>query len=169
MLASGKILLPRETFVRLMCWNGWDSALDCVLQRTKRLNTVSLIEMFRTWHKVVVILILSWAAVDDCVPGFCLADGPPSSPITDSSRVSRSSQVSSSASVANSVVANNGSQQNKSDKDSGPDDCFCCSTHVTPSPHFTLSESLETTPAVVFVAESHTENWTRLLYHPPRS
>ena len=123
------------------------------------MNTVSLNNMFRTWHKVVVILILSWAVIDNCVPGFCPADSPPGAPISNSSVVVSSPPV----------AAKNVAQPNNLGYSPFEDDCFCCSTHVAPSPHFTLSRSLAATRVIVLVAESHTEDWTPLLYHPPRS
>jgi len=115
--------------------------------------------MFATWHKVAAILILSWAAIDICVPTLCAADSqfdPPGS-------------VSSSAPNTPSVKAAHPPVQGSRGYSSAEDDCFCCSSHVAPAPRFTHSELVPATPVDSFVAETHTEDWEPFLYHPPRS
>src|SRR6266487_6332549 len=66
-----------------------------ILDKSRRLNPVSSVCMFRTWHRVVVILILSWAVIDDCVPGFCAAESSavPAYAVTSASPNSRSSPM----------------------------------------------------------------------------
>ena len=128
-----------------------------ILDKSRRLNPVSSVCMFRTWPRVVVILILSWAVIDDCVPGFCAAESSavPAYAVTSASPNSRSSPM---------LATNNVPQQNK---DGYTDDCFCCSTHVVPTQHFTLAGSAPSVPAIVLVPQTRTEDRTPLLYHPP--
>src|SRR5581483_7050208 len=99
--------------------------------------------MFRTWHKVVVILILSWAVVDNCVPGFCLADSPPAGTGTHAV-INRSSTP---ASLGTTINKNDRRQDNGA-PEPVDDDCFCCSAHVMPAPHFMISDSAAPAPAV---------------------
>src|SRR2546422_3702748 len=96
--------------------------------------------MFRTWHKVVVILILSWAVIG--APGGLSARQKPGTQLS----ISNSSVVVSSPPVA----AKNVAQPNNLGYSPFEDDCFCCSTHVAPSPHFTLSRSLSRYPRDCF-------------------
>ena len=104
--------------------------------------------MFRTWHRVVVILILSWAVVDDCVPGFCMSDSPPGGSGTHAV-INRSS---SHASLGTTVTKNDRRQDTPEPVD---DDCFCCSAHVMPTPHFMFAESAAPTPEVALLGETH--------------
>lgn len=108
--------------------------------------------MFRRWHRVVALVILLWAVVDMAVPSLCEADSGFLIPLT---------QQQSSMSV-------------DSDKSSQPadpaheDDCFCCCSHISPTPHFEFTtvafseEYAATTPRLHLLefAEPH--------YHPPR-
>ena len=115
--------------------------------------------MFATWHKVAAILILLWAAIDICVPNLCAAD----------SQFDFPGSASSSAPKTPSVKAVHPPGQGSRGYPSTEDDCFCCSSHVAPAPHFALSALVTATPVDSFVAETHTEDWTPFLYHPPRS
>ena len=115
--------------------------------------------MFAVWHKVAAIMILSWAVIDICVPNLCAAD----------SRVDLPETVSSNVGNTASLKATNPPTQDERGNSIAEDDCFCCSSHVAPAPHFALSESVTATPADLFAAETHTDDWTPFLYHPPRS
>ena len=115
--------------------------------------------MFGTWRKITAILILSWAAVEICVPNVCAAEN----------QVNFPSGAPLDAPKTQSIKATQSPVQSNGDCTLFDDDCFCCSTHVAPSPHFSLSGSLMATRLDSFVAETHTEEWTLLLYHPPRN
>ena len=114
--------------------------------------------MSATWRKIAAILILSWAALDICVPNLCAAD----------SQFNLPESASSSTPSKLSLKTHPPTDDNRSNP-SAEDDCFCCSSHVAPAPHFALSESLTATPADLSVAETHTDDWAPFLYHPPRS
>lgn len=115
--------------------------------------------MVRARHKLAAILLLSWASVDICVPKLCAIDRQENLPVNAAVETSKSTSAD---------AASIPQQKHKGD---GPvdDDCFCCSSHVAPATHYALAETTLSTPAVLFLIETHTEDWVPLLYHPPRS
>jgi hypothetical protein len=110
-------------------------------------------EMSGRWQRIAALFILLWAVVDMSVPSLCQAD-------------SELFAVPQQQSKAISVDQNRDSQPASPDTD---DDCFCCSSHVSPTPNYDLSvmalAQTSTVPEPVIrileFAEPH--------YHPPRA
>lgn len=108
--------------------------------------------MFRRWHRFVALFILLWAVVDMTVPSLCESDGGFLLPVPQ-----QQSSVS--------VDTDRGSQPATPAQE---DDCFCCCSHISPTPHFefkAVAFSEEYTAAapglqLLEFAEAH--------YHPPR-
>lgn len=122
-------------------------------------DTVSLTVMFGVCRKIAAMVILSWAVLDICVPSVCAADGQLSPP----------QGISASAPTTLSLRSAPSPGQGTRDSSAVEDDCFCCSSHVAPAPPFVLASTVRATPLEVSLSERPTEEWTPLLYHPPRS
>jgi hypothetical protein len=110
------------------------------------------------WPRVVALVILCWALLDLCVPGICPGERDSSWAPETSGFVIAHSPLSMAGTSAPSPVA--------PDVD---DDCWCCSSHVAPAPHFELATlaTVDLEDAPLF--ENPSQGWSQLPYRPPRS
>ncbi len=111
--------------------------------------------MRHRWHKWAAIFVLLWTVLDLSVPSLCAADNQLPVPPTLSSYASQ-------------VLPGNNTDGQRL-LDTCEDDCFCCSSHVTPAPGFTLLIGSEGTPVMAVAEVRHPQDRPSSIYHPPRS
>ena len=127
------------------------------------------------FRRIIALALLFWAFADLAVPGWCKTDE--SAPVTtatdsDSSaldlkpdRDSEVCRVEKPAPAASHISL----AQQPSDQEQGEDDCWCCCSHITPTPHFALARVEAIMPAEE-MAELHCASGIpSLQYHPPRA
>ena len=117
-----------------------------------RPSRIILSEMFLRWQRIAALFILLWAVVDMSVPSLCQAD-------------SDFLPVPQQQSATLSVDQNRDSQPAFPSND---DDCFCCCSHVSPTPHFELSVIASRQETVAPDPVIHRLEYTEPHYHPPR-
>src|SRR5581483_11068156 len=115
------------------------------------------------WQTWVALAMLTWALFDLTVPGLCTDEEEPlplpatAAQILDPGPIiARGTQASGTNPVS--------SSPNRFD-----DGCWCCCSHVAPSPHFqtAILSPLDSQELPVF--ESSSQGWFAPPYHPPRS
>lgn len=104
------------------------------------------------WHKVAALVLLLWAVVDLCVPALCQAD----------SQFFPVQQQSSNISLDQ-------SKDSQSNSPATDDDCFCCSSHVSPTPHFDLLVMALTQTGAVPEPTIRLLEFAEPHYQPPRA
>ena len=109
--------------------------------------------MIRKLYKTVAIVLLLWTVMDIAVPGLCASEPvlTPDAQLVLTSAPSSASHDSSNA-------------QFMSD-----DDCFCCCSHIVPSPHFLLAVAPQAVPADIKLDCAPPVSLPTSLYHPPRT
>ena len=120
-----------------------------------RSRTLGIIYMSMNvgWRRIASLLILLWAVVDMSVPSLCQAD---------SGFFPVPQQQSTTVSV----------DQNRDSQPASPsneDDCFCCCSHVSPTPHFELSTIASRQEGVAPDPAIHLREYAEPHYHPPRA
>ena len=102
--------------------------------------------------KKIAILLLVWAAIDLCVPGFCQTDG-----------------IAFSSAPAHFEVVSKKAPARGTSRTLYEDDCFCCCSHIVHRPYFVLEVSLPTTSVNLqhFFHEPYAIAMTH--FHPPRA
>lgn len=108
--------------------------------------------MFRRWHRVAALFILLWAVVDMSVPSLCEADGD----FLPVPQQHASVSVDSVNGLRPSVPASE-------------DDCFCCSSHVSPTRNFEFSEVAVVGEYAVAAPQTRLLDFAEPHYHPPRA
>ena len=105
----------------------------------------------RAWQKWLAVALLIWAGIDMALPSVCGED-----------LLGLSTQATSVESVYS---------PGKSDQFSFAyeDDCFCCCSHIFPSPHFELSSMVASTPVQVISLGDQPEGLIPSHSQPPRS
>jgi hypothetical protein len=119
--------------------------------------------MSATWRRFVAGFILIWALLDLSIPGVCQSDDLESTPV--SAQEMKSAQQAASSTVQDYSAIPDG---NPSDQ-SGPEDCFCCCSHVTPTSTFSmpgpiLNERYSSPDLTLSPLE-----YSPILYHPPHA
>lgn len=119
-------------------------------------------QMPGTWRKIVAGFILIWALLDMSVPGVCQSDDLESSPVS-------ALEIQPAAPTPFIIQAYSSIPDDSSPNHSGPEDCFCCCSHVTPTTTFIV-------PQPVFRERYSTPDLTLspleyspILYHPPQA
>src|SRR5678815_1159224 len=113
------------------------------------------------WRSGVALVILVWALFDLTVPGLCtteeevLPTGVTSRGYVPPSVTGQTPRVQSAAAVP-------------TDQNSLENDCWCCCSHITPTPHFQMSVISSFTYEEAPVFDRPSLGWPPLLYHPPR-
>ena len=110
------------------------------------------------WKRRVVLVILTWALLDLSVPGLC--PGEQELPLASTGVQAMPPAVS----AVHVQAGGPGSDQTLLD-----DDCWCCSSHVVPAPHFEVTVLAQVDREEIIPLESSSQGWPLTLYHPPRS
>lgn len=108
--------------------------------------------MPRSWRRFAALFLLLWAAVDICVPSLCEADSDLFLP-----------------QQAQQTAVNHAEKGGPPAPLPADDDCFCCSSHVSPTPHFELSAVIEKQPVFAVVPVIRLLDFSEPHYHPPRA
>jgi hypothetical protein len=111
------------------------------------------------WRQRVAVLFIVFAFADISVPGLCPSDTISGLPTPTFTNSQPGAQISSSPAIPDPVQP-----------ESGDEDCFCCSTHISPVFGFSLERQL----AVVSILEPMPQNDLSPgivvpPYHPPRA
>ena len=109
--------------------------------------------MIRKFYKTIAIVLLLWTVADITVPGLCASERvliPDDPLVLTSARPFASHDAPGPCFISD-------------------DDCFCCCSHIVPSPHFVLAIAPQVVPAEVRVACARPDGLPTSLYHPPRS
>lgn len=117
------------------------------------------------WRSWVALGILTWALLDLTVPGLCTTEEErfPSPAPTSAETVDSSTTI---ARQATQIGRANPVSSSQGNLDDG---CWCCCSHVVPSPHFEMAvlSTLDSQDLALF--ESSLQGWFSPPYHPPRS
>lgn len=108
--------------------------------------------MSRKLYKTVAIVLLLWTVTDIAAPGLCASE---TVLIPDAQLVLTSARHSASHRSTGTLYVSD-------------DDCFCCCSHIVPSPHFVMALTPQVAPAEVTVAWVRLDRPPTSLYHPPR-
>lgn len=106
----------------------------------------------RKWQRPVVMLLLVWVAVDLFVLGVCHTEEM-KSPVVQ-------------AAITVSLPGTGNDHGTRLDYE---DDCFCCCSHITPSPYFELNDAESLSPANVAISLGLPLGSVETIPHPPRS
>lgn len=104
------------------------------------------------WEKPVAMLLLLWVAVDLFVPGICHAE-----------------EMESSLAQVAVTVSLPGAGSDHGTRLDYEDDCFCCCSHITPSPHFELCPMPNLSPANLTLSLGLLSESGKTIPYPPRS
>jgi hypothetical protein len=117
------------------------------------------------WQTWVALAMLSWALLDLTVPGFC-TDEEESFPPPESTAAQT---VNPGSTIARGAAQVSGTDPLSRSQNRLDDGCWCCCSHVVPSPHFqtAILSSLDLQELPVF--ESQSLGSFSPPYHPPRS
>lgn len=108
---------------------------------------------------MLACLLLLWTAADMALPivvcnseAMLSLDGGPSLGLSSSSSSRQESR-----------------QDSQESKYRYEDDCFCCCSHIVPTPHVNLVAVLRSAPAEIRLSASDPQVAPRTLFHPPRN
>ncbi|HET7873002.1 MAG TPA: hypothetical protein VFL42_10865 [Terriglobales bacterium] len=107
-------------------------------------------------------LILIWALLDLSVPGVCQSDDLEAAP-------AGTQQSTMGTQTASPVIGTQPANPADNPDKPGPEDCFCCCSHVAPTQFFNITHVfpfLATEPAYVIGAP---HDFSSFLYHPPKA
>ena len=120
-------------------------------------------EMYSSWRKVAASFILLWALMDLSVPGVCQADDLEANP-ANAQTVALPQMHGATGLLTSSSVPD----QNSSDQ-SGPEDCFCCCSHIAPTPTFKITAQISSQMCERLAALGEQLPYSPFIYHPPKA
>lgn len=109
------------------------------------------------WPKLLACLLLLWTAADMALPIVVCN----SETMLSSGDGHAALQISSSR--------QQGREDSQDSKYRYEDDCFCCCSHIVPTPHVNLVAVLDSSPAQSIVMARDPQATPGTLFHPPRS
>jgi hypothetical protein len=118
--------------------------------------------LFR-WRKLMAAVIVLWALMDMTVPGVCQSD--------DLDSVPASAQAASTAvskDTSPSIVSSDPTNDDSSDQ-SGPEDCFCCCSHVAPTGFFHVTGLFAFIGYEPPYSQGSPRDFSAFQYHPPKA
>jgi hypothetical protein len=119
--------------------------------------------MYLKWRKIAASFVLLWALMDLSVPGVCQADDLEASPANAQMLASPQPHVAITILSSSSVPDQNPSNQ------SAPEDCFCCCSHIAPTPTFEIAAQVSSEICEPLAALGQQLDYSLFIYHPPRT
>jgi hypothetical protein len=119
--------------------------------------------MAQSWRKCGAAFILIWVLLDLSVPGMCQKDDLESVPANVQTAASVRHGADASIHKTSTTPNDNGSDE------PGPEDCFCCCSHVVPVSLFELRTQASTERYQELHVLNRPLDFSPFLYHPPKS
>lgn len=107
--------------------------------------------------------IVFWAMMDMTVPGVCQSDD------FEATLASSLSVIYKAAPVGGTSVANTPSDKSPDQDQPGPEDCFCCSSHIAPTAVFRVSAFVSFMGIKRPYSIGSPLDFSPFLYHPPKA
>jgi hypothetical protein len=120
------------------------------------------LSMLSRWRKLLAAFIVLWAMMDLTVPGVCQSDD------LETSLASALAVMHTAAPAAGVSGVSNTPSDNNPDRP-GPEDCFCCSSHIAPTSvfHVTVLYSFLAFQQPYSLGSPH--DFSPFFYHPPKA
>jgi len=116
------------------------------------------------WRRLIAGFIVLWAMMDLTVPGVCQSDD------LEATLASALSVTHIAAPATGTSGISNTSNDSIPDQDqSGPEDCFCCSSHIAPTAVFHVSALVSFMGIERPYSIGSPHNFSPFLYHPPKA
>lgn len=115
------------------------------------------------WRKFTAAFIVFWAMMDLTVPGVCQSDDLEAT-LASSLSVHQAAPVGGTNATSDTPTDNSPAQDHP-----GPEDCFCCSSHVAPTAVFHASSLVAFTDIERPYSIGSPQDFSPFLYHPPKA
>jgi hypothetical protein len=116
-----------------------------------------------SWRRFIAGFIVLWAMMDLTVPGVCQSDDLEATLATSLS-AHKASPITGMNDVST-APSNNSPDQDQP----GPDDCFCCSSHIAPTAVFHVSALVSFMGIERPYSIRAPQDFSPFLYHPPKA
>ena len=117
--------------------------------------------MFFTWRKLMAAFIVLWAMMDLTVPGVCQSD--------DLEATLATSLSAHKAPLTGTNTVSTPTDNSPDQDQPGPEDCFCCSSHIAPTAVFHVSALVSFMAIERAYSIGSPHDFSPFLYHPPKA
>lgn len=107
--------------------------------------------------------IVLWALMDMTVPGACQSDDLESTPASAQDTALATTSTSGAKAVSSSTPNDNSASQ------PGPEDCFCCCSHIAPTGFFHVAVLFSFVGFELPYSLGSPHDFSTFLYHPPKA
>jgi len=115
------------------------------------------------WRRFIAGFIVLWAMMDLTVPGVCQSDDLEATLATSLS-AHKASPITGTDAVS-AAPSNNSADQDQP----GPEDCFCCSSHIAPTAVFHINALISFIGIERPCSIGSPHDFSPFLYHPPKA